>query len=73
MPFYEYECNDCLKQFELRCGFDDEFEAPCPECTGKAHRVFSAVPIIFKGPGFYVTDSRKNGSTPKGQKDNSSS
>ena len=70
MPFYEYECNDCSSQFEMRCGFD-ESEMPCPQCQGKARRIFSAVPIIFKGSGFYVTDSRKNGSTPEQSKDES--
>ena len=33
---------------------------PCPRCGGKAQRIFSPVPIIFKGSGFYATDSRGN-------------
>ena len=59
MPVYEYKCSDCSTQFELRRSFGDESELPCPECKGKVRRVFSAVPIIFRGSGFYTTDSRK--------------
>ena len=73
VPIYEYKCDDCSTQFELRCGFNDESELSCPECKGKMRRVLSAVPIIFKGPGFYVTDNRKNGSTPEVSRDNSCS
>lgn len=59
MPVYEYECHDCSNQFELRCRFDREPKSSCPECGGKASRVFSPVSVIFKGSGFYITDSRK--------------
>ena len=62
MPIYEYECKDCSMQFELIGSFGDNPESPCPKCEGKDRRVFSAVPVIFKGSGFYTTDSRKNGS-----------
>jgi len=61
MPVYEYECEVCLKRFDLRRRFDDESVTKCPECSGKAHRMFTAVPVIFNGSGFYVTDNRKNG------------
>lgn len=61
MPVYEYECEVCSKSFDLRRGFDDESVTKCPECNGKAHRLFTAVPIIFNGSGFYVTDNRSNG------------
>jgi len=59
MPIYEYKCDDCSTRFELRCNFSDEPESFCPECKGQARRVFSPVPVIFKGSGFYTTDSRK--------------
>lgn len=65
MPVYDYECQECSTKFELRRRFQDAFEARCPKCEGKAHRLFSPVPIIFNGSGFYVTDSRKNGSMPE--------
>lgn len=66
MPVYEYQCEDCSKLFDLRRSFDDAAEACCPGCGGKARRIYSAVPIIFNGSGFYVTDNRKNGSQPEG-------
>ena len=56
MPIYEYKCRTCAKEFELRRGFSDDVDAVCPKCQGQAERLFSAVPILFKGPGFYVTD-----------------
>ena len=56
MPIYEYECNDCGCHFDKRQSFHDEPVAICPKCEGKARRVLHAVPIIFKGSGFYVTD-----------------
>ena len=58
MPIYEFECTCCPARFELKRGFHDEKPVPCPSCGGKTRRVFSSVPIIFKGSGFYVTDSR---------------
>jgi len=62
MPTYEYQCEECSKRFDLRRGFDDRSEARCPRCGAGARRLFSAVPVIFNGSGFYVTDNRKNGS-----------
>jgi putative FmdB family regulatory protein len=58
MPTYEYECGSCRYRFDLRQGFDDEPEAECPQCNNRARRVFHPAPIIYKGTGFYVTDSR---------------
>jgi len=58
VPIYEYECSTCLFRFERRQGFDDEPVAICLECQGKARRILQSVPIIFKGSGFYTTDSR---------------
>lgn len=60
MPIYEYECERCRLRFELRMHFGEDRGTPCPQCQGNARRLFSPVPIIFKGSGFYVTDSRKN-------------
>jgi len=59
MPIYEYECGHCSYRFEMRQGFDEEPQAMCPQCQGRARRVFHAAPIIYKGSGFYSTDSRK--------------
>jgi putative FmdB family regulatory protein len=60
MPLYEYECGKCLHRFELRRHFGEDGGAACPVCTSDAKRIFSPVPILFKGSGFYITDSRKN-------------
>jgi putative FmdB family regulatory protein len=60
VPLYEYECQDCHCHFDRRQRFDEEPVAICPECQGKARRVIHSTPIIFKGSGFYITDSRKN-------------
>jgi len=61
MPVYEYECGLCRCRFDKRQRFDEDPAAICPECQGSARRVFHSTPIIFKGSGFYVTDSRKSG------------
>ncbi len=62
MPVYEYKCTKCFHQFELKRSFGEDSSAPCPICEGEGRRLFSPVPIIFKGSGFYVTDNRaKNG------------
>ena len=59
MPTYQYRCLNCKQQFELRQSFQDKPVADCPSCHGIARRLFSPVPILFKGPGFYVTDCRE--------------
>ncbi len=65
MPIYEYICDTCHSDFEVRRSFSEEGLPPCPSCngTGKVHRVFSPPAIVFKGKGFYVTDSRSKKST----------
>jgi len=75
MPIYQYRCLNCNLLFELKQSFNDKPIADCPSCHGIARRLFSAVPIIFNGPGFYVTDSREErgkGANPEGvrKKDN---
>ena len=64
MPLYEYQCMRCSTEFEVKRSLDDESAITCPKCQGKGQRMFSPVPIIFKGPGFYTTDNRKDGSEP---------
>jgi putative FmdB family regulatory protein len=61
MPIYEYECDKCSSRFELKRHFTENTEVNCPRCQGKVHQIFSPVPIIFKGPGFYVTDNMTGG------------
>lgn len=59
MPIYEYRCTKCAHEFEVRRGFSENSSTPCPNCQGEGQRLFSPVPIIFKGSGFYCTDHRK--------------
>ena len=58
MPTYVYRCETCGLIFERRQKMTDPPLTGCPECAGRVHRVFQPVPIVFKGPGFYVTDNR---------------
>jgi len=60
MPTYQYLCPKCNCKFELRQSFSDESIVTCPKCQNGARRLFSPVPIIFKGPGFYSTENRKS-------------
>ncbi len=66
MPTYEYRCLDCHNEYEKREGFDALALQECPTCGGTARRVLHAASIVFKGSGFYVTDSRKP--APAGEK-----
>ena len=59
MPIYEYRCLKCSHQYEKREGFHAPSEQECPVCGGAARRVFHPPPIVFKGAGFYITDSRQ--------------
>lgn len=59
MPMYDYRCNDCGHRFEVRQSFSDESLSICPQCTGRVRRVVHPAGVIFKGSGWYITDSRK--------------
>ncbi len=65
MPVYDYECSSCLTRFEIIRGFNENGSVSCPECGCDAQRIFTSVPVIFKGSGFYVTDHRGNHDQPK--------
>ncbi len=58
MPTYEYECQACHQRTEAVQKFTDPPLTVCPLCGGELRKVFSAVGIVFKGSGFYKTDSR---------------
>lgn len=65
LPRYDYECDTCHHIFELKQSFDSEPVATCPNCENSARRKFHAVPIVFKGSGWYVNDygKRSNNNT----------
>ena len=56
MPRYDYQCTGCDHRFELVQTFKEAGSGTCPECSGEGRRVFHAVPVIYKGSGFYTTD-----------------
>src|SRR5450755_1635851 len=58
MPVYTYECTQCGQRFDARQSFSDSPLTVCPNCGGKIRRVIQPVGVVFKGSGFYVTDSR---------------
>ena len=64
MPRYDYQCLSCSHKFELRQSFDSAPETDCPKCAGLSKRKFYAVPVIYKGSGFYTTDYKNNGNSP---------
>ena len=71
MPLYDYQCSKCQHVVEVRHGFNDTYAEACPACGGELKRIISPAPVIFKGSGFYITDSRK--SSGSGSSDSSSS
>jgi len=67
MPTYEYLCNECEYSFEAVQSFTDAAIEQCPKCKGEVRKVYNNVGIVFKGSGFYKTDSR---STPASKSEN---
>jgi putative FmdB family regulatory protein len=67
VPTYQYACTSCGEQTEAVQRFTDDPLTVCPACGGGLRKVFSPVGIVFKGSGFYRTDSR-NGSVTSGEK-----
>ena len=63
MPTYEYICNECEHQFEVVQSFSEAAIDTCPKCKGVVRKLFNNVGVVFKGSGFYKTDSRTT-STP---------
>ena len=61
VPTYQYACTACDHRFEAVQSFTDASLTECPECAGHLRKVFSSVGIVFKGSGFYRTDSRNGG------------
>ncbi|MCZ7439914.1 FmdB family transcriptional regulator [Micromonospora sp. WMMC241] len=62
MPTYQYACTACGHQLEAVQSFSDQPLTECPACEGRLRKLFNSVGIVFKGSGFYRTDSRSSGS-----------
>jgi putative FmdB family regulatory protein len=63
VPTYSYACTECDHRFDAVQSFSDDSLTVCPACGGRLRKVFSAVGVVFKGGGFYRTDSRSGGSS----------
>ncbi|GAA4608772.1 hypothetical protein GCM10023195_34720 [Actinoallomurus liliacearum] len=63
MPTYQYACTECGEPLEVVQKFSDDPLTECPACGGRLRKVFSAAAIVFRGSGFYRTDSRSGSST----------
>jgi putative FmdB family regulatory protein len=68
VPLYEYGCPTCESTTDVRHGFDETPELRCEKCGAALKRLFSAAPIVFKGSGFYINDSRSSSSATKSEK-----
>jgi putative FmdB family regulatory protein len=63
MPTYAYRCTECGEGLEVVQKFTDDPLTVCPACAGALRKVFTPVGVVFKGSGFYKTDSRSSSST----------
>jgi putative FmdB family regulatory protein len=79
VPTYSYACTECGNRFDVVQAFTDDALTTCQQCSGRLRKLFSSVGVVFKGSGFYRTDSRDsaksstNGSAKSGSADTSSS
>jgi putative FmdB family regulatory protein len=73
VPTYQYACTECGDRSEVVQRFTDDPLTVCSACGGKLRKIFSPVGIVFKGSGFYRTDSRNGSSTVPASKDTAAS
>ncbi|WP_106582684.1 FmdB family zinc ribbon protein [Murinocardiopsis flavida] len=72
MPTYQYACTECDETLEVVQSFSDDALTVCPACEGRLRKVYSAVGIVFKGSGFYRTDSASRSTASSGAASGSS-
>jgi putative FmdB family regulatory protein len=75
VPTYQYACTACEHRFDAVQSFSDDALTECPECGGRLRKLYGAVGVVFKGSGFYRTDSRsepKPSATPAEKADKKS-
>ena len=60
MPTYSYACTECDNRFDVVQSFADDALTTCEKCTGRLRKLFNSVGVVFKGSGFYRTDSRES-------------
>ncbi len=61
MPTYSYACTECDHRFDAVQAFTEDALTNCPQCSGRLRKLFNSVGVVFKGSGFYRTDSRESG------------
>jgi putative FmdB family regulatory protein len=60
VPTYSYACTDCGNRFDVVQAFTDDTLTTCEKCSGRLRKLFNSVGVVFKGSGFYRTDSRES-------------
>ena len=60
MPTYSYACTECDNRFDVVQAFTDDTLTTCEQCSGRLRKLFNSVGVVFKGSGFYRTDSRES-------------
>ncbi|HEY0543475.1 MAG TPA: FmdB family zinc ribbon protein [Actinoallomurus sp.] len=69
MPTYQYACTECGEPLEVVQKFSDDALTECPACGGRLRKIFSPAAIVFRGSGFYRTDSRSGSGATSTTKD----
>ncbi len=72
MPFYRYECEDCGEEMEAFQKMSDEPLTVCPACGGHLKKLLNSVGVVFKGGGYYSTDSKKSSTADSSKKPSTS-
>lgn len=65
MPTYQYHCTECDQPLEVKQAFTDPALTECPACGGRLRKIFGTAGVVFKGSGFYRTDSRAQPASDK--------
>ncbi len=73
MPTYSYACTDCGDRFDAVQAFTDDALTTCTKCEGRLRKLFNSVGVVFKGSGFYRTDSRDSNKSSSSISSSSSS
>jgi putative FmdB family regulatory protein len=72
VPTYSYQCTQCADRFDVVQAFTDDALTECEKCSGRLRKLFGKVGVVFKGSGFYRTDSRESGKKSAGSSNGSS-
>jgi putative FmdB family regulatory protein len=73
VPTYSYQCTECGDRFDIVQAFTDDALTTCKRCSGRLRKLFNSVGVVFKGSGFYRTDSRESGKKSSSSSNGSSS